>query len=107
MSTIENHDKIDKMGIAKAGDCAVLMIVDPLTWDDPAYHVDQLEKKLTVYHAYVKTGQFLEDLPAAKDLPVVVHVLCQHPLPDVGQRAAESAKRAMATKSIDVSFVVI
>jgi len=107
MSTIENHDKIDNMGVNKAGDCAILVIADRLTWNDPAYHVDQLEKKLSCYIGYVKTGQLLEDLPGARGLPVRIEVVCQYTLPEMGKRAGASATSVMKAQGIDVRFVML
>jgi hypothetical protein len=100
--TIEQADKIDGMGIDSSNDELVLLISDHLSWDDEQTHIASLENKLAGYLNFLKTGQHLESVPAAKGLSVRVKLVHEHSPP----RSALSIFQTVAAQleTMDIRF---
>lgn len=76
--TIVQHDKVDGVGIDRASQEVVLVISDHLNWDDDADHFSNLERKISSYLDFVRTGQLYEQMPEAQGLAVRFRLICEH-----------------------------
>lgn len=80
--TIEQPKVIDFISINASTGEVVLSISDHLAWDGVGDHLLLLQEKINNYLAFVESGEILQSYPKAKGRPVLIDVVCEHPLND-------------------------
>ena len=74
MSTIEEIDKIDGIGIDKVNPYVILKIFDHLDWDNEENHLHLLQEKINSYLTFIESGQIYDDYPYAKDKDIIISI---------------------------------
>ncbi len=76
--SVDNATTIDGLGIAENTGQVVLTISDHLPWSDEAQHFRMLEEKISGYLNFIQSGQLIEILPQAVDMPVRIDIIYMH-----------------------------
>ena len=79
MSTIEETDKIDAIGIDKESPYVILKIFDHLDWKNEEEHLHLLQEKINSYLTFIESGQIYDDYPDAKDKDIIISISFKHP----------------------------
>ncbi|MCF6345558.1 MAG: hypothetical protein L3J00_03710 [Thiomicrorhabdus sp.] len=66
MSTIEDTNKIDAIGIDKNSGIVILKIFDHLDWSDEQNHLYLLQEKINSYLRFMESEEVFEAYPDAK-----------------------------------------
>ncbi|MGE8359563.1 DUF6572 domain-containing protein [Pseudomonas sp.] len=74
MSTIEDTNKIDAIGIDSATGKVSLKIFDHLDWSDEQRHLYLLQEKLNSYLRFLESQEIYEAYPAASGREFVVSI---------------------------------
>ncbi|MGT2895227.1 DUF6572 domain-containing protein [Streptococcus entericus] len=83
--TVDEHDKIDGMGIADDNSTELLlMIADHLPWDDVLWHLELLQEKINAYLSFVASGQFKETYPDHAIQAISLLVYAKETVPQEG-----------------------
>ena len=98
--TIEEMDKVDGIGIDKHANELVLLISDHLSWENETAHITSLENKLGEYLTYIKSGQHLEMVPQAKDLPVRIKLVHEHRPTSTAQTILQAVEAQLSAMNI-------
>lgn len=76
--TIEDTQTLDGAGIDEDTNETVLVISDHLSWQNEGEHFTLLEKKLSSYIDFVRSGQIYEVLPSSRGLPIRIRLIHEH-----------------------------
>ena len=74
MSTVEDTNKIDAIGIDKKNNKVTLKIFDHLDWQDEHNHLYLLQEKLNSYLRFLESEEVYEAYPAAKGRQLEVSI---------------------------------
>lgn len=74
MSTVEEINKIDAIGIDNKSNKVILKIFDHLDWQDEHDHLYLLQEKLNSYLRFLESEEVYEAYPAAKGLQLEVSI---------------------------------
>lgn len=102
--TIENAGIIDGAGTDKATGEIVLTISDHLSWEDEETHFRLIEKKISGYLDFIRSGQVLKSFPQAQQTPIRIKLIHQYPLTDSASRFLLAAQRQLEKLTIAFSY---
>jgi hypothetical protein len=102
--TVENTNVVDGAGSDKQTGEIVLTISDHLAWDDEATHFRLIEKKISSYLDFIKSGQVFESFPQATQAPIRITLIHQHPLTESASRFLSAAQRQLGSTGISFSY---
>lgn len=74
MSTIEDSNKVDAIGIDKTTGFVVLKIFDHLDWDDEQSHLFLLQNKINSYLRFLESEDVLEAYPDAENKKFQINI---------------------------------
>ena len=74
MSTIEETDKIDAIGIDKENPYVILKIFDHLDWKKEENHLYLLQEKINKYLTFIESGQIYDAYSYAKDKEIIISI---------------------------------
>ena len=80
MSTVNDTNKIDLIGIDKECNHINLEILDSIDWDDEEKHLLLLEQKINTYLSFIESGQIYEVKPEGKGKKIVITVIFAYEL---------------------------
>ena len=75
MSTVEQTEIVDMVGIDEESGNVVLAIFDPLGWECEHERLLLLENKLNAYLRFIDSGELVQKVPNARDRRVLVEVI--------------------------------
>lgn len=102
--TIENTEVVDGAGTDKATGEIILTISDHLSWEDEERHFRLIEKKISRYLDFVRSGQVLKSFPQAEQAPVRIKLIHQYPLTDSASKFLSAAQRQLEGLSIGFTY---
>lgn len=74
MSTVEDTNKIDAIGIDKKTDKVTLKIFDHLDWSDEEKHLYLLQEKLNSYLRFLESKEIYEAYPPSKGRDLEINI---------------------------------
>jgi hypothetical protein len=74
MSTVEDTNKIDAVGIDKKTDKVTLKIFDHLDWSDEQKHLYLLQEKLNSYLRFLESKEIYEAYPPSKGRELEINI---------------------------------
>lgn len=77
--SVEHHDSIDSVEVEQVTGKVVLIIEDPLDWQDVPTHLAALQGKLVLYLALIQSGELMRLYPDAQGRAVVISVVATVP----------------------------
>jgi len=80
MSTVNDTNKVDLIGIDKECNYVNLEIIDPLTWEQESEHLSLLQKKINLYLSFIESGDIYEVKPEAKDKKIFIQIVFEYEL---------------------------
>jgi hypothetical protein len=92
MSTIEQKDKIDAIGIDKETEITILKIFDHLDWNDELNHLLLLQEKINSYLSFMESGEIYEAYPDSQDRKLMIQI-------DFLEKPSENAIKFLDTVS--------
>jgi hypothetical protein len=98
--TIEDTEVVDVAGTDKVTGEIVLTISDHLSWEDEGTHFRLIEKKMSRYLEFVRSGQVFESFPQARQTPIRIDLICKHPPSDSAARFLSAARMQLKTLGI-------
>jgi hypothetical protein len=96
--TVECTEVIDIAGTDKVTGEIVLTISDHLPWEDEETHFRLIEKKISRYLDFVRSGQVFDAFPQARQDPIRIDLIYQYPHSNSAARflsAAQSQLKAL------------
>jgi hypothetical protein len=104
--TVEDIDKIDRLGIdRKTGDMR-LLISDHLDWNEnEGEHLLVLQQKLNNYLEFVESGQLYTKYPRAAGKKIIFYVMAKYPLSDEASKFYRLAEKAIQEYGYTLQFV--
>ena len=102
--SIEDSDVVDSIGMSKVDQNAVLLISDHLDWSDERNHFEMLEKKISKYLDFIKSGQLLESLPHTAGRSIRIELIQQYQPTENALRFLDAAKRQLASMDLEFTF---
>lgn len=83
--TVEEHQKIDGMGIADDNPRELLlMIADHLPWEDISWHLELLQGKINAYLSFIGSGQFKDSYPEHDIQKISLLIYAKETVPQEG-----------------------
>lgn len=74
VSTVEDTDKVDAIGVDRATGMVILCIFDHLDWSDEHRHLYLLQEKLNSYLRFLESHAIYEVYPAANGRELAVEI---------------------------------
>ena len=74
MSTIENTNTVDAVGVDKATGIVVLKIFDHLGWTDEHSHLLLLQGKINSYLNFMESGEIFDAYPESKNRDLQIDI---------------------------------
>jgi hypothetical protein len=102
MSSLDNPNIVDTVGIEKKTGFAILTITDSWDWSDEQQHLLALQDKLNSYFHFIESGQIFHEYPNAKGRKLVIDVVTRFPLPEIGVNFLEKASAACTDLGVTV-----
>lgn len=102
--SIDTAGVIDHVALSEHENKAVLIISDHLDWEDEAGHIRLLERKISDYLDFIRSGQLLEVLPSVSGLPVRIELVQQYEPAESAVRVLEAVKRHLGEIGIEFLF---
>ncbi len=104
MSTIEDTDKIDAIGINKSTGKVILKIFDHLDWSDEPRHLYLLQEKLNGYIRFFESQEIYSAYPAAKGKELAVSIDFANALSVNAIRFIDTTHQVMQEAGITLSI---
>ncbi len=102
--SVEQNDVIDVIGVHQETGFLILTIADHLDWEDTDLHLELLQEKINLYFAAVETGGLLKLYPDAAGRTIVIDIVTQYPVSEVGAEFIKTA--AEVAKQLEITIVV-
>lgn len=102
MSSLDNPNIVDAVGVEKATGFIILTITDSWDWSDEGQHLLALQAKLNSYFDFIESGQIFEEYPNAKGRKIIIDVVTRFPLPEIGVQFLQKANQACADLNVKV-----
>ena len=102
--SIEKSGVIDHVALSEKEQKAVLIISDHLDWEDEKDHIRLFEQKMSSYLDFIRSGQILEVLPEAKNLPVRIELVQQYKPTESALHLLNAAKQQLAEMGLEFTF---
>ncbi len=106
MSTVEDTDKIDAIGIDKSTGKVILKIFDHLDRSDEPRHLYLLQEKLNGYIRFVESQEIYSAYPAAKDKELAVSIDFANALSADAACFIDTASQVLQEAGLTLSFTV-
>ncbi|MEO0812638.1 MAG: DUF6572 domain-containing protein [Myxococcota bacterium] len=103
MSSIEDTQVIDAIGLEEESGTIVLSIIDGWPWDDEPRHLQALQDKLNAYFGFVESGQINEAYPDAVGQPLRIDVVSKFSLPSAADAFMAKASEVASQLGIEVT----
>jgi hypothetical protein len=100
--SVEDPEVVDFIGTDKETGRVVLSISDHLPWNKN--HFSILEKKISKYVDFVKSGQLLEARPDAHGRAVEISIVFKHELSDEARRILVTAQEDVQKLGMILSY---
>jgi CRP-like cAMP-binding protein len=105
--TIEQASTVDFISIDPTTNKVVLTISDHLTWNPGNNHLMLLQAKINNYLAFIESGELLQTYSEANGRPIVIDVVCQHPVSGVGKGFFGQAASIVRNAGFELMYRVI
>lgn len=106
MSTIEDADKIDAIGIDKSTGMVILKIFDHLDWSNESKHLYLLQEKLNGYIRLFESKEIYKAYPVAKSHEIAVSIDFAIAPPANALTFIDTASKIMQEAGLTLSFTV-
>ena len=104
--TIEDIDKVDRIGIDRITWDVHLLISDHLDWNESeGEHLLMLQNKLNTYLEFVESGELYTAYPRAAGRKIVFYVMAKFALSDEANKFYRLAERAVQEYGCTLQFV--
>lgn len=102
--SIDKAGVIDHVAFSEKEQKAVLIISDHLDWEDENEHIRLFEQKISSYLTFIRSGQILESLPEAENLPIRIELVQQYKPTDNAVHLLNSAKQQLAEMGLEFTY---
>lgn len=102
MSVLE-VDKVDGAAFDEASGRAVLLIADPLDWEDEAEHLNRLQNKINAYLSFVQSGAIDSLYPDRTIQGTRFDLRFKFPLSENGKKFLEVVRRTVQPLNIELA----
>jgi hypothetical protein len=104
--TVEDIDKVDRIGIDRKTGDVHLLISDHLDWDqNEGEHLFVLQDKLNTYLGFVESGQLYAKYPRAVGKKIIFEVMGKFPLSEEASKFYRLAGKAIQDAGFSLQFV--
>jgi len=106
MSTINEENKVDLIGIDKECNYVNLGIIDPLDWIDEEKHLLLLQIKINAYLSFIESGEIYEAKPEAKGKKIIIQIAFAFELPENAMKFLFSVANILHDAGYKLEFQV-
>ena len=106
MSTIEETNTIDAIGVEKSTGKVVLKIFDHLDWSDEHEHLYLLQEKLNSYLRFLESQEIYETYPAANGRELAVSIVFANSPSASALEFIDSASAIMSNAGFSLTFAI-
>jgi hypothetical protein len=104
--TVEDIDKVDRMGIDRKTGDVHLLISDHLDWNEnEGEHLLALQDKLNTYLEFVESGEIYAKYPRAAGRKIVFYVMAKFALSEEANKFYRLAEKAVQEYGCALQFV--
>lgn len=105
--SVDDAAAIDGLGIAESIGQVVLTISDHLPWDAEPQHFRMLEEKISGYLNFIQSGQLIEILPHAAEMPIRIDIIYMHLPTESAMVFLDAAKQQLRQFNINLAHFPI
>lgn len=106
MSTVEDTDNVDAIGLDKANGAVVLNIFDHLDWSNEQRHLYLLQEKLNSYLRFLESQEIYEAYPMASDRDLMISIAFANPPSAAACEFIEAATSIVSSAGFKLTFTV-
>lgn len=106
MSTIEDTNKVDAIGIDKTTGVVVLKVFDHLDWSDEQSHLYLLQEKINSYLRFMESEEVLEAYPDAKKRKLQISISFKEKLSANGIKFLDTVSKIISDAGFSLTYSI-
>ncbi|MCX7113282.1 MAG: hypothetical protein NTX45_24855 [Proteobacteria bacterium] len=106
MSTIEDTNKVDAIGIDKETGVVILKIFDHLIWDDEQKHLYLLQEKINSYLRFMESEDVLDAYPDARNRKLNISISFKEKPTANGIKFLDTVSKIVADAGFSLTYSI-